>query len=809
MEATVPGTVHTDLYKNVKIDDPFYRSNEKDLQWIDQVDWEYRKTFFVNQRPKPGEKLVLVFEGIDTYSEIFLNGQPILETDNMFRTWKVDIGSYLRKSKKNELVVKLKSPTETAKPIYMSREYPLLAANDQAREKYSIYTRKAPYHYGWDWGPRFVTAGIWRPVTLLAQSDQVIDNCYYQIVALSPQKAQVEVLVTIQSTENKTADLWLCQEEEASELARKSIDLKPGSNQFSLSFEVLDPELWWPNGMGEQALYTFECNLETNSTRSIQKTRIGLRTIELVQEPDQWGESFYFKVNGRPLFAKGANYIPQDNFLNHVMPTEYRHLLNSAVEANMNMIRVWGGGIYENDWFYNLCDELGLLVWQDFMFACSLYPGDRTFLESVKHEAIDNIIRLRNHPCLALWCGNNENQEAWFNWGWQRRYQTDQVDEISTHYQELFHQLLPTLVNEFDSQTDYWPSSPAAGKEYGQLANTRSGDYHYWEVWHGRKDFETYASFIPRFSSEYGFQSFPEYKTISSYTLPDDRHIDSPIMKAHQRHPIGNKLILNYMERYYPVPDDFESFIYVSQVMQGEGLKIAFEGLRRNRPQCMGSLYWQLNDCWPVASWSGIDYYGRWKALHYQAKRAYEPLLLSIWEEEEELQLHVVSDLAQPVEGLFTFQAMGFDGRIWYYHEMENAFLPDSAFPVFTNPVNALIGSYVSHDEVFFLATFENETDTIFSAPYYLERDKNLDLPDVKLSYEIYENGGSYYLTIKTDNLARQVYLRYDGETEVRFHENYFDLLPNQQKTIRIHKRDKDPFKSEEITIFVMNEIKS
>ncbi len=795
LEATVPGTVHTDLYKNVIIEDPFFRLNEKKYQWIDKVNWEYRKQFVPNQELFKKDHVILKFEGLDTYADVFFNGQSILHADNMFRTWTADIRHLLRKGETNEILILFHSPIQFLQQAYDEADYHLPAANDQATEKLSVYARKAPYHFGWDWGPRFVTSGIWKSVVIESWNSIILDRVHYRQVSLNDQEAIIHFYGRVIAEKSGTADLEIsCAGDGLDVMGTASLQLKKGENNIDLEFKIPNPNRWWPNGLGDPTLYTLSAKISKGKQESQYTTHIGLREIELVREPDEFGESFYFKVNGIPVFMKGANYIPQDNFVNHAVSSEYEHLIQSVKEANMNMLRVWGGGIYEMDYFYELCDENGILVWQDFMFACSMYPGDHEFLENVRQEAIDNIVRLRNHPSLALWCGNNEIQDAWHQWGWQLQYSEEQKTEIAQNYQNLFHELLPEVLKLWDPDRPYWPSSPASGSDFGQTSNTQKGDLHYWGVWHGRRPFESYAEVIPRFSSEYGFQSFPALKTIQSFTWPSDLHLDSPVMKSHQRHPIGNQLIKNYMDRYYPVPKDFEEFVYVSQVMQGEGIRIGIEALRRSQPQCMGSLYWQLNDCWPVASWSGIDYFGRWKALHYQAKEAYAPLLISSSENADSIFIHLVSDQIEDQSGVLDIELIDFDGHILNSYQTDGQFDGLGSKIAWAKSKNDIEGLSGFESNSFLKITCNFGDKQLASAIHYFVRSKFMKLENPGLSWSFEEINNQTFLLIKTQKLAKQVYLDYAGEEEVRFHENFFDMLPGESRRIAIHKRDRDNF---------------
>ncbi|HEX8293121.1 MAG TPA: glycoside hydrolase family 2 TIM barrel-domain containing protein, partial [Pyrinomonadaceae bacterium] len=659
-KATVPGSVHTDLLANRLIEDPFYRDNEPKLQWVGKADWEYRTTFDAPAALLRRRHVELVFEGLDTYATVYLNDRPVLAADNMFRTWRVDAKGAL-KAGANTLRVVFRSPVNEILPRMKTLGYELPAVNDQG-EKTSPHTRKAPYQYGWDWGPRFVTCGVWKPARLEAWDDARIDNLRVNLLRLDDKMAVLTVHAAVVSSVETEAALELYAPDAGdSAPARVSrVRLRKGENLASGVVAIAKPERWWPAGMGRQRLYSLKARLLVGGVRRDEAaTRVGLRTVELRQQPDAAGKSFAFVVNGVPVFAKGANWIPADSFPERVTRERYRRLLESARDANMNMLRVWGGGYYEADEFYELCDELGIMVWQDFMFACSMYPGDEQFLESVRAEATDNVRRLRNHPSVVLWCGNNEVETAWQHWGWKERLPAKLWDD----YKKIFHGVLPEVVAREDPSRPYWPSSPSSNLE-DDSDSQRVGDIHYWEVWHASKPFDYYERQRPRFMSEYGFQSFPLIETVRAYTLPADHDIQSPVMLAHQKHPRGNQLIREYMLRDFPEPKDFESFLYASQVLQAEGIRVGAEHLRRLMPHNMGSLYWQLDDCWPVASWSSVDYFGRWKALQYYARRFYAPVLLSPHVEGGEVRLYVVSDRAEPLRAGLHVRLLDFEGRL-------------------------------------------------------------------------------------------------------------------------------------------------
>jgi beta-mannosidase len=574
----------------------------------------------------------------------------------MFRTWTVDIKNKLKPGE-NELWVLFDSPTRRGLEELKKFGFQLAADNDQSEngemgsDRVSPYIRKAPYHFGWDWGPRLVTSGIWKPVKLRAWSTGRIENVNIVTESLTEKSAAIKVIV--EGNFERTGEYSLRISLDKLPIYNGTWNTEHGTWNMNIPITIENPIFWQPNGLGDQKLYSF--NIELLSEDKIldsKEIKTGLRLVKLIQEPDPdgQGKSFYFEVNGNPIFAKGANYIPNDIFLNRVSPEKYEFIVKSAADANMNMLRVWGGGIYENDIFYDLCDKYGIMVWQDFMFACAMYPGNKEFLDNVRLEAVDNVKRLRNHPCIVLWCGNNEIEAAWGpydekrGWGWKQRYTDEQKAIIWQAYDTLFHKILPGVISNDDPGRPYWHSSPSAGM--GQLASyeTKSGDMHYWGVWHGLHPFTDFRKYKARFMSEYGFQSFPEFNSVKKYTLPEDYNIESEVMMAHQRSGIGNLRIKQYMAEDYKIPEDFEQFLYIGQLLQAEAIKLAIESHRADMPYCMGSLYWQINDCWPVASWSGIDYYGRWKALHYFVKEAFKPTILVCSEEGDLVQIKMVSD---------------------------------------------------------------------------------------------------------------------------------------------------------------------
>ena len=791
MPATVPGTIHTDLMNNNIIEDPYYRLNEHDVQWIDKEKWEYKTSFEVDDKYLENETIKLHLDGLDTWATVYLNGKIILNADNMFYQWKVDVKDYLRPGK-NKLRIIFHSPINKGLKLREELGYYLPGAeNDQSQLggtgdiKTVVFSRKAQYHFGWDWGPRLVTGGIWQPVYLTAHNNARIEKVHFQTLEIANEEANIQVDTYIESFDDDDVTVAIFMGDAI--VAEKTFMVKSGKNTLSLPVIIKNPELWWTNGLGEQHLYNFKVTLNKDN-RTIDRAfeSIGLRTVELIQEPDETGSSFFFKVNGQPVFMKGANYIPQDIFLPRVEKSDYEHLIKSAAEANFNMLRVWGGGIYEQEIFYDLCDKYGILVWQDFMFACAMYPGNKEFIDNVEKEAIQNVERLRNHPCIALWCGDNEILIAWNRWGWQdqvREKQSEEIiDTIWKAYEDVMHKLLPEVVEKYDPARSYWASSPSSG--FGELENGKSGDNHYWGVWWGKEPFEKYEEIIPRFMSEYGFQSFPELNSVKKYALEEDWDIESEVMRSHQRSSIGNVTIKEYMERDYRDPKDFPMFLYVNHVLQAEGIRTAMEAHRRNMPHCMGSLYWQLNDCWPVASWSGIDYYGNWKALHYFAKKAFSEVLVSPdLDTLGNVKIHVVSDRLEPKEAELSWKLMDFEGKIISHLEKKISIPANSAKMVLEIPASELITDSLRANHLLYVAVKNMEEKILSENILYFDKVKNLDLPDPGLSWSVKKERDYFDITITTERLAKNVFLQENG-IEGFFTDNYFDMLPGQSITV-------------------------
>ena len=660
LPARVPGSVYNDLLENGRMEDPYYRDNELKALKIMENDFEYATVFDAEREELERECVLLHFDGIDTIGDIFLNGQKLAHAENMHRTWEFPVKGILRE-RGNELKVILYSPTEY---IRKADEKEGIPGSRDAMKGFP-YLRKAHCMFGWDWGPRLPDAGIWRDVKLVAYDTARIESVYITQVHEQGQ-VTLKLDVDVERTGEEHLRRFGRDDARLSGLSCRVTLTDPeggkkvyGHREALEGIRVEEPKLWWPNGYGGQPLYQVEVELigEINPHGIVPgqsgvsafildtwKRRIGLRTMKVHREKDEWGEQFCHEVNGVKIFAMGADYIPEDNILPRVTPERTYHLLLQAKNANHNCIRVWGGGNYPYDAFWDACDELGLVVWQDFMFACAVYNLTEEFEENITAEFIDNIKRIRHHASLGLWCGNNEMEMFVARGG---RFWLSKPGQKSD-YVKMYEYILPKLVKNYDPNTFYWPSSPSSGGAFDEPNDENRGDVHYWDVWHGNKSFTEYRKFHFRYLSEFGFQSFPSLKTCESFTLPEDRNIFSYVMEKHQRNASANGKIMNYMEQTFLYPSGFSLLLYASQLLQAEAIRYGVEHFRRNRGRCMGTVVWQLNDCWPVASWASIDYCGRWKALHYFEKRFFAPVLLSC--EEEGLLSQDPNPNAEPYE---------------------------------------------------------------------------------------------------------------------------------------------------------------
>ena len=775
-QSVVPGCIHTDLIKNGLISDPFNRNNEKNLQWINEKNWIYRCDFIPEKGILNKKNQVIYFEGIDTYADIFLNKEKILSSNNMFHPWEAEISNLL-KNGKNELEIYFRSPIDEVSDQMAQLNYQLPADNDQAG-KTSPFSRKAPFHYGWDWGPCFVTSGIWRNVSLIGWNDWHVKRSSIINCGVESNLAHLLLELDIMSELNEKASIFI-EEPNAQITFESSIDLKKGNNFFREKFSISNPKLWWPAGHGEQFLYNFNVTIKSIKNHINIPIKTGIRDVFVVREKDKVGKSFEIHVNGKPIFAKGANWIPADSFTTRLKKNDYVHLIGSARDANMNMLRVWGGGIYEPDIFYELCDEMGIMVWQDFMFACSMYPAHQEFLDSVKIEAEYQVNRLKIHPSIILWCGNNEIAIAWHGWGWKEEL----PNSVWEDYAKIFHEVLPKVCRNLDSKRLYWPSSPGYTTKLPKNNQIYgSGDNHFWGVWHGGDGFEAFEENIGRFLSEYGMQSFPEMGTIMKFAEEKDLDINSKVMKERQKASLGTGNLIKYIEDYFSPQTDFRSIVVLSQIMQAFAIKAAVEFHRKSMPFCMGTLYWQFNDCWPAISWSSVDYFGNWKALHYHAKRFFNEIIIVIHEKEERIHISVINDKHKKVDSRIQLKLSTFEGFMLHEKTFDYTITEASSEEVYSFEKKRYLKDRALSD-LFIHAEICKDKKVVCNNKYYFVYPKDLNLPAFNFNYEVKKVGEMISIRIHALSFVYQLYVTCNNADGV-FSDNFFDLLAGETITI-------------------------
>lgn len=780
--ALVPGCVHLDLLRNSLIEDPYYRDNETRLLWIGETDWRYQRVFDVSPELLQHEKVLLRCHGLDTIATIRLNGVEIGHTENMYRTWEFDAKPHLQIGE-NQIEVYFHAPMPFHRQQEKEKGVLYAWSIGDHRLTSGAWIRKEPCNFGWDWGPMLVTSGIWRDIELVAYNTARLTDLHI----LQNHDAPNQVVLTVKGTLEKliesaslTAEIQIRLGQQT--VAQKSLEISDGT--FETDLAVTDPQLWWPNGMGEQPLYELAVQICGGDTLLDEQTkRLGLRTLQLERHTDGWGESFHFSANGVPFFAKGANWIPASPFAAALTRQDYAQLLQDTVAANMNMLRVWGGGIYEADDFYDLCDELGICVWQDFMFACGTYPAyDAAWMANVEAEARDNIRRIRHHTSIALWCGNNELEQGLVKDEWSATAMSWE------DYGKLFDVLLRDVTRELDPQRPYWPGSPHSPKgERADWMNPAWGDTHLWDVWHGRKPFEWYRTRPDRFVSEFGFQSFPEPQTTYGFTKPEDRNITSYIMEHHQRSGIGNQTIIHYLLDWFQMPTSFESTLWLSQILQGMAIKYAVEHWRRNMPVSMGSLYWQLNDCWPAPSWSSIDSTGRWKALHYIARHFYAPLLISGVENSEAatVDVHVTSDLPTAEKATVRSILTDTQGNIIQESQLHVTLPSRHTAKVITLDYAGAGMDGNLRDKLVWLELIIGDQVVADNLVTFV-RPKHLPLPQPNISTEIQPSAdGGFHVTLTTDQPALWTWL--ETATPARFSDNFLHLRPGRSITVTVY----------------------
>lgn len=808
MSARVPGTVHQDLLDHGRLPDPFYGMNEQKVQWVEKEDWFYRTVFTVTADQLKSDAAWLTFEGLDTYADVYLNGSLLLKADNMFVGHKLAVKDVLREGE-NRLMIRFRSPVEETAPQWDTDGFNYPADNDHSEKRMSVYTRKAPYSYGWDWGIRLATSGIWRPVKLTFCNGAAIDDFFVCQQEVTEQVAKVDNLLEINNVTSTPKEAQVkvvyAYGEQADTLTR-TVVLQPGKNSLSMPAWIEKPHLWMPNGWGDPALYTFTATVSVDGKEvASREEAIGLRSIRVVMEDDKDGKSFYFEVNGKPMFAKGSNYIPGDALLPNMTGERYARLFEDIRAANMNMVRVWGGGIYEDDRFYEEADRNGILVWQDFIFACTTYPHDPTFLKRVSEEAVYNMRRLRNHASLAMWCGNNEIYEGMRYWGWKDKYSPVVWKEMTEGYDVLFRQLLPELVEANDPGRFYMHGSPYEAN-WGRPESWKIADSHNWGTWYGQKPFESLDTEIPRFMSEYGFQAFPEMKTIRMFASPEDYELESPVMNAHQKASIGNFLIKKTMALYYKVPEKFEDLIYAGLILQGQGMRHGIEAHRRHRPYCMGSLPWQLNDSWPVVSWSSIDYYGNWKAMHYQIRRAFAPVLVDAIKEGNNLSYYIMSDRLTDEELTLNLELMDFNGKVYRKQKVDGLLPANTSKLFYQEPVEQALAGRDSATTFMHMVVKSKKGEVLSDEIYYFAHPKDQLLPKTPLQWQVKQKKGYCEVTVKADKLARDIFIEVPVQG-VRFSDNFFDLLPGQKKKVIITSPDGKSLDHLQVTVHQLSDV--
>ena len=772
-QATVPGSVYTDLLSNKMIPDPYLKDNADHLQWVDSAEWEYQSSFVISDELAKSQEMELVFSGLDTYADVFLNDVNILQADNMFRSWKVNCQKLIKPGANSLRIVfhpAIKKAAEASLKIVYT-----LPGEDR------VFTRKAAYQYGWDFAPRLLGCGIWKPIELHFWNHLTFQDVRIQLKELTDKRATMRMEVDVLANDTGFFNLKMINKGNGQRLG-KNEDLKKGLNTISYDYQIFGPKKWWCNGYGDPFLYTFY--FEGNDFKgNIDRKEFsyGLRTIELVQEKDSIGKSFYFKLNGVPVFAKGSNVVPMDMFPGNIRTGAIDSLVDDAAECNMNMLRVWGGGIYPDDAFYKRCDEKGILVWQDFMFACSMLPGDSSFVSSVREEITDNVRRLRHHACIAVWCGNNEADEGWKNWGWQKQYKYSSADSIKiwSDYNKLFLDVIPSVLKLEDPARSYLPSSPSIG--WGHKESLLEGDSHYWGIWWGMEPFSNYENKVGRFVSEYGFQGLPASSTIESFGEEANWKISDPVLKAHQKHPTGFETISEYMKRDYPETDNANKYRYYSQLLQSDGLRTAIEAHRRVKPKCMGTLFWQWNDSWPGISWSARDYFGNRKAAAYMVRDRFKNIIVSPVIEGGNLNTYIVSDSVNDLACILVLKLYSFDGKERWSHQEKLSLKAGSSTLAFSIDTS-FTKQKIDPAKGYLLASVVSNGVTLDQRVFYFRKPKDLILSKANPEFSLDSSGT--VLSINSKVLIKNLCLRANENDQ--FELNYFDILPGAESRVKI-----------------------
>lgn len=762
---TVPGSVVSGLLDEGLIKDPYFGTNEYEVRDLLKEDYVFEKKFVFN--PNKEFCYELVTEGIDTVADIYLNGRLLKSVNNMHIGYETDCTGFLKPGE-NYIKIYFHSPVEYVKQHVPAPGKEITFVNMGVMEG-SQYIRKAHSMFGWDWGIQLPDMGIWRDIYIRGYDKAIIRDVKISQEHLgSVVKLRAQTEITGKQDSDKEFKVYY-----------KIIDPDGNEAVFSDEYIINNPKLWWPRGYGEQPLYVIQAVLAYKDIIVDTKTfNIGLRTLTVSRDEDEWGREFAFCVNGVKIFAKGANYIPEDAIYSRISREIIDKLIKAAVDAGFNCLRMWGGGYYPSDYFYDVCDKSGIILWQDFMFACNVYELDEAFAENIKQEVIYNAGRLKNHACLGLWCGNNELETAWQNWGGYREHS----ELLKKDYLEIFEKIIPDALRTVDDTTFYWPSSPSSGGGFKDTDSQDDGDVHYWDVWHGEKPFSEYEKFYFRFCSEFGFQSFPCEETVESYTGPDDRNPFSMVMESHQKNDAANGKILKYLSENFLYPKDMGSLIYVSQIMQGIAMKTGVEHWRRNRGRCMGALYWQLNDNWPVASWAGIDYYGRWKALHYMARRFYADILGTVKFDNKTATPVVQNETMKNAKLEVCLKLKDMNFNVLWSSEDKISVKPLSVESGKSVDIKKLMAG--REKEVFLEAVFRQPDETqskqvVMALPY-----KHMKLPKAHISYnasmQVTDGMNRLIIRLKSDAPAFFTEIKLKGITEP-LSDNYFDITDEQE----------------------------
>lgn len=783
-KGSVPGTVLTDMMDGGLIEDPYWRTNEYETRELSRSDYRYEREFEVPESFFREEEQCLVFEGLDTIADIYLNDELLLAVNDMHRTWRIDVKGKLKAV--NRLAVAFHSPTAFIEKA--DREGDIFYASTGCM-KGNGALRKAHYMFGWDWGPQLPDAGIFRSVYLSGFSIARLDDVRIrQEHGAGGVKLSVESSVRKLSESDTAGSGMLACKITAPDGTVLTVEKEVGINE-AIEALIEAPQLWWPNGYGAQPLYTVRVELRrSDSVLDVWERTIGLRTVTVCTDADEWGNQFAFVVNGQKIFAMGANYIPEDNLLGHLSEERSERLIRDCARANFNCIRIWGGGYYPEDYVYDACDRYGILVWQDLMFACNVYDLNDEFEANILAETADNVKRIRHHACLGLWCGNNEMEWGWRDWGRLEGHRP----KYKADYTKIFEMLLPRLVKQVDDQTYYWLSSPSSGGSFDDPNDFNRGDNHYWEVWHSNKPFTEYRDFYFRFCSEFGFQSFPGKKTLDSFSLPEDQNIFSEVMESHQKNGLANTKIFSYISGYYKYPKDMESIAYISQILQLKAIQYGVEHWRRNWGRCMGSIYWQLNDCWPVASWASIDYYGRWKALHYGAKRFYARFMATACEKEElstEIDYYIHNESFEERKAVLRVRLIDRDFHTLYETETEitaAAFEVKNVLPMDFAPFLAEAGMKkraVAEYSLIEDGCIVSRGTTLFVKPKYFD----FKTPEYRVS--VTEKADGFCIHAEADTYVSYAELSLD-EYDVVLEDNFFDITSEEGVDITVDKKE-------------------